>query len=167
MNRLNRKILEIVRSTKNCEKIFAFFPMPEEPNITQVIKRLLNNYQLFTPVFMEGKWKIGRLNKLYELCYVKYNISQPKDCKTFENLEEAGFSQNDCCLIPGILFSEKGERLGHGGGIYDRYLENLECLKIGICLERQIVTRLPQEKRDVKMNIILAPRRTFISKHIL
>ena len=60
----------------------------------------------------------------------------------------------DLIIIPGIAFTLKGDRLGQGGGYYDRYLENFKGIKIGICFEEQVLPEVPVGEFDVKMDYI-------------
>ncbi len=59
-------------------------------------------------------------------------------------------------LVPGVAFDREGNRLGHGAGYYDRYLEKIsECRKIGVCYDWQVLDAVPAEATDIKMNDIL------------
>lgn len=58
-------------------------------------------------------------------------------------------------LIPGVNFSLKGQRLGRGGGYYDRYLENNITLKIALTYSALICDNIPVETHDVLMDFII------------
>lgn len=58
-------------------------------------------------------------------------------------------------LVPGLAFTERGGRLGRGGGYYDQYLSNHEVVKIGVCLKEQIVPSLPEEEHDQRMTYVV------------
>ncbi|MCB0368729.1 MAG: 5-formyltetrahydrofolate cyclo-ligase, partial [Bdellovibrionales bacterium] len=59
-------------------------------------------------------------------------------------------------LVPGLGFNLKGQRLGRGKGFYDRFLQNYEGTKVGVCFETQFVTEeLPVDSWDVNMNLII------------
>lgn len=62
----------------------------------------------------------------------------------------------DVILVPGLAFSRNGERMGRGGGFYDRLLakESLRAHKIGICFDMQVFRDLPLESHDVIMDQI-------------
>jgi len=62
-------------------------------------------------------------------------------------------------LVPGVAFAPQGERLGHGGGYYDRLLSSAQGLKIGICHDWQILPELPCTERDVRMDMVISDRR--------
>ncbi|MDP4093608.1 MAG: 5-formyltetrahydrofolate cyclo-ligase [Bacillota bacterium] len=68
----------------------------------------------------------------------------------------------DFIVIPGVAFDVKGNRLGYGGGFYDRFLPLLrkDCLKVGICHELQLVENLPVNEYDLPMDIIVTEKRT-------
>ena len=61
----------------------------------------------------------------------------------------------DVILIPGLAFSEKGERLGRGKGFYDKYLSHYHGIKIGICFSEQLENEIPIEKHDIGLDYIV------------
>ena len=54
-------------------------------------------------------------------------------------------------LVPGLLFTRSGARLGYGGGFYDRLLPQLNCPLVGVTRDALIVNALPVESWDVAM----------------
>jgi 5-formyltetrahydrofolate cyclo-ligase len=67
----------------------------------------------------------------------------------------------DLVLVPGIAFSSRGERLGRGGGFYDRFLAlpGLRAKKIGICFDLQIRDDLPLEAHDCAVDCVITESR--------
>lgn len=63
----------------------------------------------------------------------------------------------DLVLVPGLAFTPTGERLGQGGGWYDRFLAqvNARCVTIGVCFAVQICEELPVEPHDVSMAYVV------------
>lgn len=66
-------------------------------------------------------------------------------------------------LLPGVAFKTTGERLGHGGGYYDRYLARLFDVKqksktvlIGLAFKEQIVNELPQDQNDISLDRVVS-----------
>lgn len=57
-------------------------------------------------------------------------------------------------IVPGLAFDEDGNRLGQGGGHYDRFLSQTHALRVGYCFQTQMVRRLEPEPHDVKMDYI-------------
>lgn len=62
----------------------------------------------------------------------------------------------DVAIIPGLGFSPVGDRLGFGAGFYDRWLhEWFGVIKIGVAFEYQIVSEIPSNLHDVKMDLVV------------
>ncbi len=72
----------------------------------------------------------------------------------------------DIIVIPGTGFDTKGNRLGYGGGYYDRLLADTEknIPKIALAFEEQIVEEIPSEPHDMKMDIIITDERVIRTK---
>lgn len=70
----------------------------------------------------------------------------------------------DLVLVPGLAFSPKGERLGHGRGYYDRMLARLARhidIKAGLCFSCQIVPVVPVTDHDVAMDLVVTEDAVF------
>lgn len=56
-------------------------------------------------------------------------------------------------LVPGLGFDQRGNRLGHGMGYYDRFLaQHKESITIGIAFREQYIPYLPSEPHDIPLN---------------
>ena len=60
----------------------------------------------------------------------------------------------DVMIVPGLAFTAAGDRLGQGGGWYDRVLSAVrdDCLTIGVCFAEQLVDEIPTEPHDVRLD---------------
>jgi len=77
----------------------------------------------------------------------KYGIMQPK---SGEELTA------QIALVPLLCADRQGNRLGYGGGYYDRYFAaHPEVLRIGVAYSGQIVPNVPTEKTDVPLDGLL------------
>lgn len=63
----------------------------------------------------------------------------------------------DVVLVPGLAFTPTGDRLGQGGGWYDRFLSRRRpgTVTIGIGFREQLVDVLPSEPHDVRLDHIV------------
>ena len=65
----------------------------------------------------------------------------------------------DLVFVPLLAFTSRGERLGYGGGFYDRTLQSLaerqEVFACGIAYNAQEAVTLPTDKYDVRLDAIL------------
>ena len=64
-------------------------------------------------------------------------------------------------IIPGIAFDERGGRIGHGVGVYDRFIPKLDITtrKVALAFECQIVAQIPMEPHDRYTDIIITEER--------
>ena len=66
-------------------------------------------------------------------------------------------------LVPLLAFDNKKNRLGYGGGFYDRYLnkflkKNTNIVTVGVAFSFQRYHKLPTNKDDVKLKYILTEK---------
>jgi 5-formyltetrahydrofolate cyclo-ligase len=117
--------------------------------------------QLAFPIihpFAKGNLLFQAVNRDTHWTTNKYNIVEPKlDVRHVCPLESL-----DIIFLPLVAFDKEGNRLGMGGGFYDRTLSRLHTLKnkpilIGLAHDCQEVEKLPFEPWDVPTNIIVTP----------
>jgi 5-formyltetrahydrofolate cyclo-ligase len=66
----------------------------------------------------------------------------------------------DVLFMPLVGFTTKGDRLGQGGGYYDRYLAaHPQVVAIGMAWDIQEVPELPTEPHDMRLSAIVTPTR--------
>ena len=63
----------------------------------------------------------------------------------------------DLMILPALAIDAKGNRLGQGGGSYDRALTNFSGFSIAIINEDELVEVLPTEITDRKVSAALTP----------
>lgn len=63
----------------------------------------------------------------------------------------------DLIIIPGLAFDLKGNRLGYGGGFYDRFLSKYPNSKrVALCYDFQVFDEIPHEFFDEKVDLIIS-----------
>ena len=72
----------------------------------------------------------------------------------------------DIIFIPIVAFDNYKNRLGYGGGFYDRYLERIEkkkkVIKIGCAFSFQKINKLPLEDYDKKLDFIITEKKIIL-----
>ncbi|MGB0115155.1 MAG: 5-formyltetrahydrofolate cyclo-ligase [Ilumatobacteraceae bacterium] len=60
-------------------------------------------------------------------------------------------------IVPGVAFTAAGQRLGQGGGWYDRFLVGTSppCVTIGVGFSEQLVDQIPTEPHDVVLDHVI------------
>ena len=82
-----------------------------------------------------------------------YGILQPRGLDTIDP------QKIDLAIVPGVVFSTDGVRLGYGKGVYDRLLKESGAIEIGLAYEFQIVNKLPKEKHDLLMDFVITEKK--------
>ena len=61
-----------------------------------------------------------------------------------------------------MAYDEDRNRIGYGGGFYDRYIKKIKKIKkvltIGIAFSYQKVKKIPIEKNDIKLDFIITEK---------
>lgn len=61
-------------------------------------------------------------------------------------------------LVPGVAFDARGNRLGQGGGFYDRWLRaHPDVVSVGLCHDVQLVDAVPTAAHDRPVDHVLTP----------
>lgn len=62
----------------------------------------------------------------------------------------------DLIIVPGVAFDIKGNRMGRGGGYYDRFLKHYKhTFKVGVGYRFQLCELLPHDRHDTPLNQII------------
>lgn len=71
-------------------------------------------------------------------------------------------SQFDVVLVPLLGFDNKGNRLGFGGGWYDKFLSTQSsATTIGLAYDFQLVSELPIEPHDIRLSKVVTESRVY------
>lgn len=74
--------------------------------------------------------------------------------------------QIDLQIVPGVLFSDDGFRIGFGGGYYDRYLTTYNGDRISLAFEVQASQEVPIERHDIPVDKIITENRVIHCRKI-
>jgi len=75
---------------------------------------------------------------------------------------DAALVTPDLVFVPLVGFTADGQRLGQGGGHYDRWLAaHGDVLALGLAWDCQLVDSLPVEAHDVALRAIITPTRLY------
>ncbi|MEO5597619.1 MAG: 5-formyltetrahydrofolate cyclo-ligase [Novosphingobium sp.] len=74
----------------------------------------------------------------------------------------SALAKPDTAFVPLLAFTADGQRLGQGGGHYDRWLAgNPDVLPIGLAWDMQLVDSLPVEPHDRTLAAVVTPTRFY------
>lgn len=148
------KISEI-RKARN---ILSYVSFRCEVDTHKLIKILLGQgIEVFVPKIVGEELWVAPIRSLEELEEGKYKILEPKDAYEPEryNIE--------LVIVPGVVFSLEGYRLGYGKGFFDKLLKRLrqkqDIIAVGLAFEKQLVDSFPISEYDQKLDIIVTEKR--------
>lgn len=96
-----------------------------------------------------------------ELVVNRLNIREPK----LDVRDVLPLSQLDVLVTPLVAFDAAGQRLGMGGGFYDRTLQNWRqhrLQRVGYAHDCQQVDALPTEQWDIPLPAVITPSKTWL-----
>jgi len=89
-----------------------------------------------------------------DMTHDRHGLRYPTHC------EPIPANEIDLVITPGLGFDEQGNRLGKGGGFYDRFLSNdgFSGIVCGLAFEEQCVNNIPIDKHDVQLDMLVTDR---------
>lgn len=158
---------------QNTAVLLVFIPMKSEVNTIPLIRHALQTGKIvFVPLPDVYPMRLRRLYTIHDIlpyvsrCGLTTNIPVPVSKKPSDRRADISISQfqhtyrRGVICVPGLAFTQHGDRMGRGGGFYDRLLSVLRApyfYSIGICFECQIVdsSKMILEIHDKTMDYII------------
>lgn len=138
------------------EKVFLFAGAFGEPDTSEIISYALKRGKTVAlPLCFKGGIMEARIiTSMNELEPGMFGIMEPpKDSKVMEP------SDIEFVLMPCVAASLAGERLGHGMGYYDRFLEGSAAYKLMVCPDLFLQEEIPVEEFDLKADCVITNRK--------
>lgn len=135
--------------------VMGYFATPKEPLLDDIMTACRDSGRRFAAP------RINWRDRTMESRLVR---SMEDAVPTRHNLLEAGAEtpavdpkEIDLILIPGLAFDSLGNRLGHGGGFYDRFLSQpgIRAYRVGVAFALQIQPLICSEPHDVGMDMVV------------
>ena len=153
------QILKILKKEKISKKIIGgYFPVNFEIDDLKMLKKFeRNKFNISLPV----------IKKNFQMDFYKWSFSDPLKINKYgiPEPETKNIVYPDILLIPLVAFDKNLNRLGYGGGYYDRLIKkiskNKKIIKIGLALSVQEVDKIPINIHDQKLDYIVT------NKHII
>ncbi len=154
----SKEICHRIATQFSSVKSLAIYAAQKQEVSLQSLHALLPHTQLLYPLcHPERKLSFHLVKKPNELQVGKYGIDEPLP----EKHPLLPLSEIEIILCPGLAFTPRGIRLGHGGGYYDRVLENFHGITCGIALHQQITPHLPTQPHDILMQHIITDQKIY------
>ncbi len=169
--------LSALEEFRRAENVMMYVSFRSEADTKRFLQNVIAFGKKLILPFVDSK---NRVLELYEVRDASELV------RGYMGIPEPGIKENrrvdfnavDLIIIPGVGFDIKGNRLGYGGGYYDRLLSGIgdrgsetskkepartpqppsPCL-IALAFEEQIVEEIPSESHDIKMDMIVTEKR--------
>lgn len=140
--------IELFPSFQKSQTLLVYHSLPDEVDTHEFIEKWSNQKQILLPV-VKGDRLVLRSYDKRNLASGVFGIQEP----TGENFTD--WDKIDFIIVPAVAYDKRGNRLGRGGGYYDRLLPQLKGLKVGVCFPFQHVEQLPVEDFDIQVDLVV------------
>ena len=136
---------------QNAKTIYGYLPYNQEVRTVPILQRALNDgKQVAVPKIYGDTMRFLYLTDLSKVEKNAMGIPEPIADEPVAEDETA------LVLMPGVAFTKTGDRMGYGGGFYDRFLSaEPNHPTIALCYDFQIVESLPTEEFDIPVDLVL------------
>tara|TARA_Y100000385_G_scaffold69723_1_gene69920 strand:+ start:244 stop:792 length:549 start_codon:yes stop_codon:yes gene_type:complete len=153
-----KKVFDIIKKERlNYKNLGGYFPVNFEVDDLEILKNFeRKGFKISLPVIKKNfqmdfyQWSFTEILKIN-----RYGIPEP---------ETKNLINPEILLVPLVAFDLKLNRLGYGGGFYDRLIKKLsqkkKILKIGLALSDQKIDKVPVNKYDQKLDYIVTNKYT-------
>ena len=145
---------------KKIINLSSYYPASFEVNVLKLFElKFIDHFNIFLPV-------IRRNNSMHFYKWEKHDVLQINKFGMLEPIKSLKNVVPNIMLIPMLAYDKKNNRLGYGGGFYDRYLKKYlkihnNILTIGIAFSFQKHHKLPVSNNDVRLDYILTEKGIF------
>ena len=150
-------ILEILKRKNNCKVIGGYYPYNHEVDTIEILDKLeKKNFKISLPkIKKNSQMNFFSWSKDDPLLINKQGIPEPLSKKII---------YPDILLVPIVAYDKDFNRIGYGGGFYDRYIKKIKKMKniltIGLAHSFQKIKKVPTNKNDIKLNYVIVSRKT-------
>lgn len=142
---------------KKAKKIMFYLPIHGEVDLHFLFEKLKARKKFILPrVKNESALHLFYISRIEDVEKGSFNIMEPK-----LHLKKAALKDVDAVLVPGVVFSKNGHRIGYGKGFYDRLLKKARIPKIGVAYEFQIVENIEGQIHDTPMDMIVTEKKIY------
>ena len=136
---------------RDAKTIYGYLPYNQEVRTVPILEQALRDgKRVAVPKIYGDTMKFLYLDDLSQVEKNAMGIPEPvADTPVAED-------KTALVLMPGVAFTKKGDRIGYGGGFYDRFLaEEPDHPTLALCYDFQIVEHLPTEDYDIPVDTVL------------
>lgn len=136
---------------RNAKSVYGYLPYNQEVRTVPMLeKALADGKRVAVPKVYGDTMRFIWLDDLSKVEKSEMGIPEP--------VEDGPVADDETALVlmPGVAFTENGDRMGYGGGYYDRFLAGEpNHPTVALCYGFQMVETLPTEEFDIPVDVVL------------
>ena len=136
---------------KNADSIYGYLPYNQEIRTVPILEQaLLDGKKVAVPKVYGDTMRFIWLQDLSRVEKGYAGIPEPVEDGPIADDPKA------LVLMPGLAFDQNGNRMGYGGGYYDKFLaQEPNHPTVALCYGFQMVEHIPVEEYDIPVNCVL------------
>ena len=173
---IRKKILKVRKqnNSKNLQVNFEYISkvLKNNKTITKIVGGYYPyNYEIDAIKVLEKFEKIGyeislpKIKKNYQMDFFRWSIKDPLSINKYGIPEPTSdkIIFPSILLVPLLAYDKNCNRVGYGGGFYDRYIKKIKKKKkiitIGLAFSFQKIRQVPTNRYDMKLDYIATDRK--------
>lgn len=157
--------IESLADWRSARTVLLYSPRADEPDLGRLLASALEGgRRLGLPAYdpASGSYGCREVRDLVrDLVNGRYGIPEPAPDLPWISLDRLDFT-----AVPGLAFDHSGGRLGRGRGFYDRLLAGIRGLTCGVGFDFQVLSGIPVEAHDVKLNMVMTPTHVYVCRGV-
>ena len=150
-------ILKVLKKDKIIRKnVGGYYPYNYEVDAIKILEKFeKKNYLISLP----------KIKKNSQMDFFHWSIKDPLTINRYGIPEPVSdkIIYPDILLVPLVAYDKSFNRLGYGGGFYDRYIKrikkNKNILTVGLAYSFQKVKKVPINKYDIKLDFVITNKK--------
>ena len=150
-------ISRILQKSKSISKIVGgYYPYNSEVDTTKILKEFEKKKYLVS---------LPKIKKNFRMDFYQWSSNEPLSINKYGIPEPISGKviYPDILLVPIVAFDKNFNRIGYGGGFYDRYIKrvkkNKNIITIGLAYSFQKVKKIQTNNNDMKLNFIITNKK--------
>ena len=151
-----KDLLDILKKSKISKKIVGgYYPYNYEIDTLEILKKLEK---------LKFEISLPKIKKNSQMNFFLWSTKDPLTINEYGIPEPISNKIIQPCilLVPMVAFDKNLNRIGYGGGFYDRYIKkikkNKKIITIGLAYSFQKVEKVKINKHDIKLDFIITDK---------
>ena len=157
---VTRRLLDM-GEFKTSKAVFCFLSTAHEVKTEEIILKAFRlGKDVLVPLLnpQEGDMQVVRISRDTRFAIGKYGVREP----SLETREVVSSACIDFIIAPGLAFDIFGNRIGYGGGHYDKLFKNIsnDVTRVAVGYDFQIIESVPHSDFDESVHFIVTETKT-------